>query len=232
LRNVRSGNPIEIAGDDGMLYRYRVDEAVTVSESEVIQTFGNEDASVRRLSIFVPTDPFDYAQNRYLNFMLVRAGRTDDPPEPIESSDESQTGDLECAASVLPELAANPWEAPQATGAPPAELPPNPEGFATLDELRGTLADAEPIRRAFAREIEASLGEALACDLAVREALVLPDDRVLALLGPPGVLPLEAVSGDADISTVQEVPGQDLFGFFVLTRDGETWLTERFYGIY
>jgi hypothetical protein len=80
--------------------------------------------------------------------------------------------------------------------------------------------------------IDAQLAEATACGLSLRRALVLPDGRVVALVGPPGDLALDAVTGVAVLDVVPDAPGAYLCGYFAFTDEGDRWRAERFSGIH
>jgi hypothetical protein len=232
LKYLRDGNPIEIAGDDRNLYRYRVDSVEILSPQETLQALGAEDPTQERLTLLTPTDPFDYDAGEYLNYALVRAGRTDDPPEPTDY----QFGDFEfavgCPSSTVKELAGNPWVFPEDRSGPPEQGPPNPGGLETPEQHEAALRDATPIRRAMARLIEVQLEADLGCKVAVREGLLMADGRVLALVGPPGDIPLDALTGVIDSNSAPDAPGIQLCGFFVFSTDENRWRADRFYGVY
>jgi len=134
---------------------------------------------------------------------------------------------------TVKELAGNPWNFPSAPLAgPPEQGPPNPGGLETLEQIESAQRDATPIRRAMARPIEGQLENDLGCALAVREGLLTADGRVLALVGPPDDLPLDAVTGVVIPGTASDAPGIQLCGFFVFSTDEGRWRADRFYGVY
>jgi hypothetical protein len=74
--------------------------------------------------------------------------------------------------------------------------------------------------------IDALLVESSGCDMAVRDAVTLPDGRILALVGPAGLLSLDMVTASGGDLSIPNDPAGTLCDFAVFTRAGDGWAVE------
>lgn len=228
LQFLREGAQVDLVGDDGMAYRFRVASVAVLPPAEAIATLWPSDETREWATLFTAAQPFDEETQEYLNLVVVRAERTDDPPRPVDPRAFDAEDALGCAAVALPDLAASPGEPSASSSATPAEDTPGPTGFQTIEEIDATFEQSEPAPREVVDAIEAQLEAMTSCRLSLRRALVLADGRVVALVGPPGDFPLDAVTGLLNPEAAPDFPGAYLCGFFVFTDQGDQWRIERF----
>jgi hypothetical protein len=189
------GAAIELDGDDGTAYAFVVASVDTLPPAEALAALGEDpDPAQESLAVLAPALPYDQATGSYANLTLVRARRSDEPPVAVDE-ERAAPDALPCAVDALAALRAAGTATPVAVVGPMLAG----AGAATGDQLADLAARAQGIT---------------SCDIGPRSALVLQDGTLVTLLGPPGALPLDRLTGMVTPGTTGVSPDAALCGFF------------------
>lgn len=208
---------IEIVGRDGNLYEYRVEWVETYPiESAPLGEIFTDETGDELLTIFTNDKPYIAETESYANVFVVRASRAAEAPTPAQDRSPAI------------------YDAPDGCPMPPAtlELPAATESFlptrTDLDLPAAQAANDETVA-----ELDAILAVASTCDIATRQTLALPDGSVLALVGPVGALPLDAVRSvvDEDFRPVDDTLAA-LCAFMYFVEEAGQWRVIQIHFLY
>jgi len=192
---------------DGNRFDYRVEtvETFTIETAPIAEMFSQE-TDDERLTLFTAVPPYDPVSERYTGVFVVQATRRAGSP--------SSAPDQSPAAVDAPDgcpVTASRLDLPAATAPYPGTEALNlPAARATSDDVIA--------------EIAMLLEDASDCDLGVRSALTSADGSVLALVGPLGDLPLDAVRSilDEDLRPLDDTLAA-LCAFMLFVQEGGEW---------
>lgn len=216
IDQLQTGHTIDVVGSDGNRYRYRVDSVQNYDRAAApIAEIFFPDTSEQLLTLFTDDDPFDYSTNTYQNIVVVRAIRQPDAPTPAPAA-ESALLDRPDGCPVPPST----LDLPLASESYPY-LIEEPAPYPDRDQMN--VPDADFLESDVAAAIDALLVDATDCSVAVREALTLPDGHVLALVGPAGTIPLDALTGIVASGRITDERQATIFSLMLFVREGDEW---------
>lgn len=216
------GSPIELIGADGNVYRYALEwiDSYPRDTAPIGVIFDSGLGADEMLTIYLGADPYDPVTSEYLNILVLRARRTVDPPTPVPVQPPATLHDPEGCPVVPTTLplptSAQPWPYPVA---PPDDTSPSTY-LQYFGIAQATAADPETVAA-----IDALIAQVTPCNVAVRQALRLPDGNVLALVGPAGAIPLAELTGTVlpDTQGVTDPTLANVFAFLLFVPEDGTW---------
>lgn len=216
------GSTIELVGADGNLYRYALEwvDSYPRDSAPIGLIFDAGLGADEMLTIYLGADPYDPVTSEYLSILVLRARRTADPPAPAPVQPPAALHDpagCPVAPNALPlPASAQPWPYPVA---PPDDTAPS----AWLQHLG--IAEAVPAAPDIVAAIDAEIAQVTPCNVAVRQALQLPDGNVLALVGPAGAIPLDGITGTIlpDTQGVTDPILANVFAYLLFVPEDGGW---------
>lgn len=218
LDQLRPGNTIDLTGDDGNLYRYRIASSKTYDKDEApLQEIFGESAE-ETLTLLTDTGPFDVTTGQYEQLVVIQAGRDAEPP--------ARAPEVPPAALDSPPgcpVAPVTLDLPTSDGPYPFLVDGLPYPFPGSSQMGITAAKVASTDDVAA--IDALLQSAAECDVAVREALALADGYLLALVGPAGSVPLEALTAvvTRDPPGITDETLARLFAYMLFVQGADGW---------
>jgi len=210
LGSLLEGDAIEVTGDDGLVYPYLVTSVTSYEQATapIAEIFG--DAGEEVLTLFSGAPPYD-TQGNYLNLVVVRATPAGEPFALLAGT-ATGTGAIDCSLDP---------QALQINGETPAPVNVGPEARDLTN-----LASAVPASEDDIASIEAALQTATTCPIAVREALVLEDGRIITLVGQPGMIPLDDLVSPGGFDSLSTAPQARALAYILFTPGSDGWVIE------
>lgn len=218
LDDLLPGDPIEVQGDDGALYRYAVTSVTTYERTDpaAIQAIFAESAG-HVLTVFSDTGAWDDSIQYYPNVVVVKAELTA-APEPT--------------TPVTPVALDKPEGCPLPAGNLGMAVSADP--FTPFPE---DIAGAPPVPEDMTSTLGAVIADALPCEISLLEARMLSENQVVALVGPPGFVAVEDLADalcyawDTTCSAIRS-PLRDparahVYALLLFTLEDGTWILTR-----
>jgi hypothetical protein len=211
VENLVAGDSIDVTGADGLVYPYVISSVTTYERTtapigEIFNDTGEE-----MLTLFSAVPPYDEQTDSYLGLLVIRAVPNGEPVPQLES-DTTLANDASCALH------------PQELEINGRFLAPVPSDSDTRRQL--TLTSAVPARAEDIASIEQTLQAATPCLVAVREALMLTDGRIVALVGPPGMIPLEELVSPGGFDSLDTAPQARSLVYVLFAPGTEGWTAQ------
>ena len=207
LPGLREGDAIEVTGDDGFIHPFVVSSVAMYERASAPlgEIFGDTGEEV--MTLFSGAPPYD-DQGNYLNLVVIRATPAGDPFAMLTSPG---TADAETPCTLDP-------QALKIDGQTPAAVDTGPEARDLVDLASAVPADAQTIE-----SIQTIVQAAASCPIAVREAMVLPDGRVITLVGPPGIVPLDELTTPGGFTSLSSAPEARAFAYILFSPNNGGW---------
>jgi hypothetical protein len=218
LDDLLPGDPIEVQGDDGARYQYAVTSVTTYERNDpaAIQSIFSESPD-HVLTLFTDTGVWDDATQSYPNVVVVKAGPTA-APEPT--------------TPLTPVALYEPEGCPLPAGNLGMPVSANP-----FTPFPGDIAEAPQAPPDVISSLGAVIEGALPCEISLLGARMLPGDQVVALVGPPGFVPVEDLANalcyewDTTCSEIRS-PLRDparahVYALLLFTWEDGNWILNR-----
>lgn len=203
LGQSQPGQQVIVTGSDGLNYVYEVDSVEIVPNDAPLAEVFASPAGAGYWLLLMSNATYDPALGPFSGVLVVKAIRSpDDVPAAPISTPETSTGQEICPGLAL-----------------------LPAQSLYLDSASLSLPNGVPTRLRTINVLNEILLEIPDCGVGVKAAVTLPDGNVLALAGPEGVVPQEALIGAVDASngTILDSQRATLYSFVLFVQEGSVW---------
>ncbi|CAN5718342.1 hypothetical protein BH23CHL5_BH23CHL5_28840 [soil metagenome] len=206
---LEEGDLVEVNGDDNQTYRYRVSTSTAYETSSAPLGDIFAESAEPGLILFSFLPPFQEPAG-YQTMLVVRA--TPEAENPIlPTQPTAEWNDENCLIA--------PRRLPLPGGSlKPFEFEEDPAARVALNVSEATETPPETFE-----SIDTFLQWTTDCSITVREALTLPDGRILALVGPSELLPLQKLAVPGNYSMISFDPAATRYEFALFEWDGQDW---------
>lgn len=208
------GAEVDIMGSDGIAYSYNVESISTIAAATASVEDIFADTVEETLTLFSYGGNFDTVTQSYESIFVARA-------IPVDTTVTDSIGEPMTEETADCPVAPRDIAFPDGSNLDPSTSDRSEAALSTLDVPNATVTEVADVT-----SIDALLVEASGCDMAVREALTLPDGRVLALIGPAGQMPISMVTASGGLLSMRFVTVAQVCDFALFTRSGDGWIVE------